>query len=714
MKKFLLLIAAVVVTMTASAQSKTFAKSQVGAKVEKQQLPDFLLKAKTVNPFGDFKKGLVAAPQKQKIQSREGEETIDVSKILTYWTGDLSSIKVYEAGLLDLPATATKCSWGVAYPARLMQKFKGNTIDQIVFIATPGTLTNCSVWVMSLATGQIVWEQACNLKEYTETAISCTNPYTITGEDVMVGYTAYVKSPTSVKDGGISSFIYPTSANGGAYFYLQGYGWLNTSDWFFEDSYAANYIQCYTSGDAGRKDNDLTVIGADGLRGELSAGNQQFGAYVRNYGMTDITSFDYTYEVDGNTTSGSVNLTTPLGYLGAKGVAVTEVKPNSKGVYEGTFTVTKVNGGDDTAAEDNVASVPVVALDGGVKRMNVIEEWTSTECGWCPRGIVGLDKIKEAYKDDLLPISVHTWFSTQSDDPLEAASYQDVLKKYATSLPGAAVNREYTDVDPYYNYEDLPSIFYQHCEATLGLATEEEDMGASVKITPSIEFNIDVPANLYGLAYVITEDNVTGVDQLNYYYGLPDSKFEGTDDLKFLQTTTPTDQKQGSDGNGGTVMLYYYQPTFNDVARTIDSPWGDKHLLPACKAGEKVTLDPVVIEMPSSIESSKTDDVNVTALLIDQRTGIIVTASRVKFGETGWAVGINKVENATDEPVIEVAEGAFNVTAENATAKVYTMDGKLVTSATVKGSASIPTFGNGAYIIRVEANGQKFAKKAIF
>ena len=289
-----------------------------------------------------------------------------------------------------------------------------------------------------------------------------------------------------------------------------------------------------------------------------------------------------------------------------------------------------------------------------------------------------------------------------------------MLESYATGFPGASINREYNDVDPYSNFEDFPNIFGQHCEATLGLATAEEDMGASVSITPSIQFNIDVPANYYGLAYVITEDNITGVDQLNYYYGLPDSYFKGTDDLKFLQTTTPTDQKQGSDGNGGTVMLYYYQPTFNDVARTIDSPWGDKHLLPACKAGEKVTLDPVVIEMPSSIESSKTEDVNVTALLIDQRTGVIVTASRVKFDESGWAVGINKVENATDEPVIEVAEGAFNVTAENATAKVYTMDGKLVTSATVKGSASIPTFGNGAYIIRVEANGQKFAKKAIF
>ena len=710
MKKFLLLIAAVVVTMTASAQSKTFAKSQVGAKVEKQQLPDFLLKAKTVNPFGDFKKGIVTAPQKQKIQSREDE--IDASKILDLWCWADSSATF--AGLINMPSSATEMRWGVAFPEGLMKKYVGNTIDQIAFYATPGTLTNCSVWVMSLKTGQVVWQQACSLNEFKANVIACENPYTITGDGIMVGYTAYVKSP-SYQGYPVASCVYPTSVDGGAYFYNGSYGrWFNTSTWFYKDCYAANFIQCYTSGTAGRKDNDLTVIGTDGLRGELSAGNQQFGAYVRNYGMTEISSFDYTYEVDGNKTSGTVNLPTPLGYLGAKGVAVTEVKPNSKGVYAGTFTVTKVNGGDDAAAEDNVAPVPVVALDGGVKRMNVIEEWTSTECGWCPRGIVGLDKIKEAYKDDLLPISVHTYFSAQGDDPLEVTSYQEVLESYATGFPGASINREYNDVDPYNNFEDFPNIFYQHCEATLGLATSEEDMGASVSITPSIEFNIDVPANHYGLAYVITEDNITGVDQLNYYYGLPDSYFDGADDLKFLQTVTPTDQKQGESSSGGTVMLYYYQPTFNDVARTIDSPWGTEHLLPACKAGEKVTLDPVVVEMPESIEGSKVGDVSVTALLIDQRTGIIVTASRVKYNESGWAVGINKVENATDEPVIEVAEGAFNVTAENATAKVYTMDGKLVTSATVKGSASIPTFGNGAYIIRVEANGQKFAKKAIF
>ena len=126
MKKFLLLIAAVVVTMTASAQSKTFAKSQVGAKVEKQKLPDFLLKAKTELPFGDFKKGLVATPKKQKIQSREGE--IDESKVLDLWCW-ADSMASFQ-GLINMPSSATELRWGVALPEGLMQKYTGNTIDQ--------------------------------------------------------------------------------------------------------------------------------------------------------------------------------------------------------------------------------------------------------------------------------------------------------------------------------------------------------------------------------------------------------------------------------------------------------------------------------------------------------------------------------------------------------------------------------------------------------
>ncbi len=63
---------------------------------------------------------------------------------------------------------------------------------------------------------------------------------------------------------------------------------------------------------------------------------------------------------------------------------------------------------------------------------------------------------------------------------------------------------------------------------------------------------------------------------------------------------------------------------------------------------------------------------------------------------------------------IDVADGAFTVTADNAKAEVYSVDGKLVSSCTVNGTASIPTFGKGVYVIRVVENGSVTTKKATF
>ena len=94
----------------------------------------------------------------------------------------------------------------------------------------------------------------------------------------------------------------------------------------------------------------------------------------------------------------------------------------------------------------------------------------------------------------------------------------------------------------------------------------------------------------------------------------------------------------------------------------------------------------------------------------------MVTAAQIKLSDENTSSGpssIDAVENAANAQVA-VADGAFNVTADNATAEVYTVDGKLVSSCTVNGSASLPTFGNGVYVIRVVSNGKVITKKATF
>ena len=79
------------------------------------------------------------------------------------------------------------------------------------------------------------------------------------------------------------------------------------------------------------------------------------------------------------------------------------------------------------------------------------------------------------------------------------------------------------------------------------------------------------------------------------------------------------------------------------------------------------------------------------------------------------SAGINDVKaDAADVADITAADGAFNVKANGVVAQVYDAQGRLVSSATVNGEASLPTFGKGVFIIRVTKGGNTTSQKAIF
>ena len=170
---------------------------------------------------------------------------------------------------------------------------------------------------------------------------------------------------------------------------------------------------------------------------------------------------------------------------------------------------------------------------------------------------------------------------------------------------------------------------------------------------------------------------------------------------------TATADKQGN---------YWSTEPMDHVACYLSSPMGNGDVLPAVEKGK-----PVEVEFEFDVPSRKspaidTENLHLAALLFDQNSGIVVTAAQIKLSDENTSSGpssIDAVENAASAQVT-VAEGAFNVTADQATAEVYTVDGKLVSSCTVNGSASLPTFGNGVYVIRVVSNGKVITKKATF
>ena len=235
--------------------------------------------------------------------------------------------------------------------------------------------------------------------------------------------------------------------------------------------------------------------------------------------------------------------------------------------------------------------------------------------------------------------------------------------------------------------------------------------------------SFDVNEGEYGVAYVVKEDKVEGVRQLNYFtntYFQYNKQYSDEEIMEGLGWTQEMlDYAKNSVVSNGN---YWSEAPMDHVGVCIvdgegnANPRGKGVPVPAVKAGEETVLD-FSFDVPSRKKPAvNAENLSLVALLIDRQSGAIVTAAEVKLTEEGQESGpsaIETVENA-EAASIAVAEGAFTVTAQNAVAEVYTVDGKLVSSCTVNGTASLPTFGTGAYVIRVKADGKVITKKATF
>lgn len=717
MKKILLtLAAAALVVGTATAQvvpawlqsdKPKFAESLM----PKKQLQKRTLKLENTVPLSmDLRQSRVDDAQRSH-------------KLLSYLIDGTEMEKIFTGGPL---ATYTQLKnkgysgYGFfqAYNPDMLSRYVGNTISKINFAVYNGTVSDVIAIIIDGSTGEALWEaEIPDVKLSSSDGIQLNTvdcDYQITGNEgnLMIGWVAFSASAASDdpspatagpvmimhedKTGsGNGALLVGAKSNGQMSILMQPNPWLDDEN---KEMYMSSYIVIETAGNNGIKDNDAVLSSVAQVRADMNSAHPKASAYVQNLGLDAIQSIDYTSELDGVKKEGTYTFAQPLVFYNAAEIRLEAVLPAEAGKGEGTFTITKVNKATDeyTANQDNVAPYTVIAFDGGFLRIPVVEEFTATGCVYCPRGLVGLDNLKAERGDDVVLISVHT-NGYDGNDPLATSNYEAVVQAYASGFPFSVVNREY-GADPYFDLSNAAKVVAQTpCEAGLTLkAGTMNNLTKKVKATTEVEFKFPVNAGDYAVLYVLTEDNVTGVRQANGYYGMSGLP----DDLAFL----------------GTVGQYY-EPDFNFVACAISDVAGSSasSQLPAAAAGEMITHTGEIALESRGTGAPAVDKSNVylSALLIDRNSGIIVTGRQVKLGETSLPSAIDEVENA-DFAEVAVADGAFNVKAENAKAEVYSVDGKLVSSCTVNGEASLPTFGKGVYVLRVEAAGKVMTKKATF
>ncbi|MBR1548170.1 MAG: hypothetical protein IJ637_05535 [Prevotella sp.] len=177
-------------------------------------------------------------------------------------------------------------------------------------------------------------------------------------------------------------------------------------------------------------------------------------------------------------------------------------------------------------------------------RRSVVEEYTGTWCGNCPRGIVGLQRLQEQFGDRCIPIAVHT--STANNEPMMITAYPELQP--GSGIPACAIDRgekldpyRGSSTSPHYGIgNDFAARLAEPTEAGLELTAQwADDMQWDVRFTATTTFGIDLATAPYRLAFVLLEDGMKGEGQqwaqVNYFStaaGYDDGKTYLDDDLK--------------------------------------------------------------------------------------------------------------------------------------------------------------------------------------
>lgn len=539
----------------------------------------------------------------------------------------------------------------------------GIMVDDVVSDVFVGEITSNGDWTTTSTADNV-----SNIKAGWNTT-TFTTPYTIKANtDIYAGYTYKQKNTSSsgrytndcyplscVKEGMDAQTLYmyanvPASSGG------SGEGWYN-----FGNTNGNLSIQLIVEGDY----QGYYLIPFDFGTIQTAAGKERtVNVKCQSTGAAAVNSISYTY-TQNNVTSEekTVTLSTPEAGTIAN-FPFTISGADKTGTYDISLKITKVNGEANLAAINTAAGKNLVKAK-DLKPTVVMEEFTGTGCGFCPRGIVGMKNCNEKFGDQFIGIAIHQY---NQADPMYTVNYAGLSWSGA---PACKLNRG-TQVDPFYGSSttitaDAESLLEENAIADAAVTVKGEwDATDDTKLNATATIESQT-AKTYQVVYVLTGDNVTNTNtaasdysswgQSNYF-----SKAHGAytyaqldDDLKFLWEEP-----------------YSYHPVFNDVliassySRTINK--GANVDAPAEGTAEGTFQLSMPVTNKVLMPYIDRDQLYVVAFLIDPTTKKIVAGGKSKVAT--WTSGIKGVKNDASVNATEVAR--------------YTVDGRMV-SAPVKG-----------------------------
>lgn len=565
--------------------------------------------------------------------------------------------------------TGATGTFGVAIKVPGTGELKGSKVVSVNLPVYYAGMENVSVWgSKNLTSNTKVFSKAV-----TETLqagymeIPLDEPYVIDG-DFFVGYTFTI---SSVADAKAKYPIGKVDGKAAGSLYINQNG--SFVDWSNGD-YGMSALQIYLT-DVRQEDYDAVFRHNKGII-TVAGSENTIPVELYSNGRQDVNNIEYTVEINGNTDTKTTEVTLPGGFRNATKVNVSFLSPSDIEPYSMKLTVTKVNG------EENTNKTPLYIYGDNVTRKapykSLIEEFTGTGCGNCPRGWVGMEAVKEQCSDIALPIAVHQYNST---DPMYIK--EDLYAPLPLlGAPSAIINRD-NEIDPYFgssektNYgvlDDLKELENTVPPVDIQVKAIYNEDKTKVETTAEIEFLGN--SGTYSTEYVLTADGLKGTSsgwrQENYYLNrsLADSDVDPESELAEFFT--------GGKYGKNPVFL-----TFNDVAIAssyVNYVNTSTEMPIDFVAGDKFN-DTFTLSMPTKASLK-------SAIQYDQ-----VYANVMVFDENGYCVNAARVRVLTEEEATGIENVNDDVNAKHST--IYTTAGQRIAGA-----------AHGVYI----KNGKKYVK----
>lgn len=526
----------------------------------------------------------------------------------------------------------------------------GKTIDGMRFALMAPNASDVSVWIATelpddLSDPTVVRQQDVDYKGPSEDAISVMldEPYAIPDDGCYVGYSFTIDPMTYQND------AYPILTNGtdtpNALFIRTETAQTTWID-LYGQGFGVLYLQLLLSGEF--EQFAVTPSGIGTVYSAPDAANT-LQVTLTNYGTAPVESIDYTVVTDGE--EGPLQhlaLDEPLSNYEQTTVSISvNGMPTATTVYQ-MISVTGVNGHDNMAEEPDCEYL-LVTLSEILERNVAVEEYTGTGCGWCPRGIVGMEKMRQTFGARFVGIGIHQY---NTGDPMYLGT-NNYAQVGFTGAPSCKLDRHAT-LDPYYGSADDICDDFRAEMAVPALAkvalsavwnSDKTKVDAEATVTALYE-----DAN-YSVELVLIADDVKGTGtswrQQNYYSS------------QYSSSQLPDDLAPY--GKGGSLGTSTITPSFNDVAiaSSYASGKNQAEAVSGLSAGQSQTVS-YTLSMPTktTLKSAiKTDKVFAVALIV---------------GPDGT------IANSVKVPVTDAIHDGVSSTTVAATAarESYTLDGR--------------------------------------